>query len=98
MARQRGLVHIQKSSLASALDRARQHVMGVSPPSSLEESSGGYTGHVRKVWEFGVWGGAMELEVSVLLPKMETNIDKIVLPPTEKNGLPPLPPEAANFS
>ncbi|GFQ85078.1 hypothetical protein TNCT_439181 [Trichonephila clavata] len=53
MARQRGLVHIVKSSLASALDHARQHVMGVSPPSSFEESSGGYTGHVRKVWEFG---------------------------------------------
>ncbi|GFQ90263.1 hypothetical protein TNCT_524831 [Trichonephila clavata] len=29
---------------------------------------------------------------------METNIGKIDLPPMEKNGLPPLPPEAANFS
>ncbi|GFY31928.1 uncharacterized protein TNCV_2620651 [Trichonephila clavipes] len=28
MARRRGLLHIEKSSLASALDRARQHVMG----------------------------------------------------------------------
>ncbi|GFR13834.1 hypothetical protein TNCT_347191 [Trichonephila clavata] len=28
MTRRRGLVHIEKSSLASALDRARQHVMG----------------------------------------------------------------------
>ncbi|GFQ96811.1 hypothetical protein TNCT_205401 [Trichonephila clavata] len=66
MARQLGLVHIEKSSLASALDRARQHVMEVSPPSSFEESSGGYAGHVRKVWEFGVWLGApMELEESV---------------------------------
>ncbi|GFV81731.1 nudC domain-containing protein 1 [Trichonephila clavipes] len=52
MARRRGLLHIEKSSMASALDRARQHVMGVSPVSSFEESSGGYTGHVRKVWEF----------------------------------------------
>ncbi|GFU15233.1 hypothetical protein TNCV_3937881 [Trichonephila clavipes] len=49
MARRRGLIHIEKSSLASALDRALQHVMGVSPVSSFEESSGGYTGHVRKV-------------------------------------------------
>ncbi|GFW56198.1 hypothetical protein TNCV_4330101 [Trichonephila clavipes] len=45
MARRRGLLHIEKSSLASALDRARQHVMGISPVSSFEESSGGYTGH-----------------------------------------------------
>ncbi|GFS84781.1 hypothetical protein TNCV_2956781 [Trichonephila clavipes] len=57
MARRRGLIHIKKSSLASALDRARQHVMGVSPVSSFEESSGGYTGHVRKVWEFVAWRG-----------------------------------------
>ncbi|GFS63577.1 putative RNA-directed DNA polymerase from transposon X-element [Trichonephila clavipes] len=49
MARRRGLLHIEKSSLASALDRARQHVMGVSPVSSFEESSGGYTGHSVKV-------------------------------------------------
>ncbi|GFX10883.1 hypothetical protein TNCV_3196441 [Trichonephila clavipes] len=64
MARRRGLLHIEKSSLASALDRARQHVMGVSPV-SFEESSGGYTGHVRKVSEFlirGLAGAAMELE------------------------------------
>ncbi|GFT50989.1 hypothetical protein TNCV_2585871 [Trichonephila clavipes] len=52
MARRRGLAHIEKSSLALALDRARQHVMGVFPLSSFEESSGGYTWHVRKVWEF----------------------------------------------
>ncbi|GFX91011.1 hypothetical protein TNCV_2283031 [Trichonephila clavipes] len=51
----RGLAHIEKSSMALALDRARQHVMGVSPLSSFEESSGGYTGHVRKVWEFVAW-------------------------------------------
>ncbi|GFR09545.1 hypothetical protein TNCT_449191 [Trichonephila clavata] len=57
MARQRGLVHTEKSSLASALDHALQHVMGVSPPSSFEESFGGSTWHVRKVWEFGVWRG-----------------------------------------
>ncbi|GFQ72901.1 hypothetical protein TNCT_438651 [Trichonephila clavata] len=57
MARRRGLVHIEKSSLASALDRARQHVMGVSPLSSFEESSGGSTWHVRKVWEFVAGGG-----------------------------------------
>ncbi|GFR18321.1 hypothetical protein TNCT_196141 [Trichonephila clavata] len=31
--------------------------MLVSPPSSFEESSGGYTWHVRKVWEFWVWRG-----------------------------------------
>ncbi|GFX73333.1 uncharacterized protein TNCV_4206831 [Trichonephila clavipes] len=43
MARRRGLVRIKKSSLALALDRARQHVMGVSPLSSFEESSGSYT-------------------------------------------------------
>ncbi|GFX38228.1 uncharacterized protein TNCV_3838271 [Trichonephila clavipes] len=55
MARRRGLAHIEKFSLALALDRARQHVMGVSPLSSFEESSGGYTWHVRKVWEFGDW-------------------------------------------
>ncbi|GFU73590.1 uncharacterized protein TNCV_4751791 [Trichonephila clavipes] len=48
MARRRGLLHIEKSSLASALDRAWQHVMGVSPLSSFEESSSRYTGHVRK--------------------------------------------------
>ncbi|GFU59055.1 hypothetical protein TNCV_2933521 [Trichonephila clavipes] len=52
MARRRGLTHIEKSSLALALDRTRQHVMRVSLVSSFEESSGGYTGHVRKVWEF----------------------------------------------
>ncbi|GFX07284.1 hypothetical protein TNCV_2972611 [Trichonephila clavipes] len=43
MARRRGLAHIEKSSLALALDHARQHVMSVSPLFSFEESSGGYT-------------------------------------------------------
>ncbi|GFS70534.1 hypothetical protein TNCV_2671521 [Trichonephila clavipes] len=55
MTRRRGLAHIEKSSLASALDRTRQHVMGVSLLSSFEESSGGYTGHVIKVWQFRAW-------------------------------------------
>ncbi|GFT33208.1 hypothetical protein TNCV_4598841 [Trichonephila clavipes] len=53
IARRRGLLHIEKFSL----DRARQHVMGVSPVSSFEESSGGYTGHVRKLWQFVAWRG-----------------------------------------
>ncbi|GFQ88324.1 hypothetical protein TNCT_390361 [Trichonephila clavata] len=37
----------------------------------------------------------MELEAIRVFAKMETNIGKIVLPPTEKNGL---TQEAANFS
>ncbi|GFR23216.1 hypothetical protein TNCT_120921 [Trichonephila clavata] len=81
MARQRGLVHIEKSSLASALDRARQHVMGVSPLSSFEESSGGSTWHVRKVWKFGSGGGPMELEGIRVAKNMMTTKENIVLPP-----------------
>ncbi|GFW00099.1 hypothetical protein TNCV_3568861 [Trichonephila clavipes] len=69
MARRRRLAHIEKSSMASALDRARQHVMGVSPLSNLEESSGGYTGHVRKVWEFVAWRGPRWNWKESVLPK-----------------------------
>ncbi|GFW17459.1 transposable element Tcb2 transposase [Trichonephila clavipes] len=36
MARRRGLLHIEKSSIASALDRARQHVMTVSRSLALK--------------------------------------------------------------
>ncbi|GFQ64504.1 hypothetical protein TNCT_346961 [Trichonephila clavata] len=62
MASRRRLVHIEKSSL----DRARQRIMGVSSPSSFEESYGGYTWHVRKVGIRGLAGAPMELEESVL--------------------------------
>ncbi|GFV72325.1 hypothetical protein TNCV_637871 [Trichonephila clavipes] len=53
MARRWLLAHIKKSSMALALDRARQHVMCASPLSSFGESPGGYNGLVRrKVLEF----------------------------------------------
>ncbi|GFU71626.1 transposable element Tcb2 transposase [Trichonephila clavipes] len=53
MARRWGLAYIEISSLALALDRDRLPIIGVSPLSTFEESSGGYTWHVRKVWDFG---------------------------------------------
>ncbi|GFR06083.1 hypothetical protein TNCT_247551 [Trichonephila clavata] len=87
MARRRGLVHIEKSSLVSALDRVWQHFMGVSPLSSFEESSGGSTWHVRKVYEFGVWRGPRWNWNKSVLPKimMTTKKDIILLPNMEKN-------------
>ncbi|GFR08364.1 hypothetical protein TNCT_639141 [Trichonephila clavata] len=89
MARRRGLVHIEKSSLASALDRARQHVMGVSPLSSFEESSGGSTWHVRKVWEFVAWRGPRWnwKEIRVAKNMMTTKENIVLPPPMETNNL-----------
>ncbi|GFT92373.1 hypothetical protein TNCV_3075711 [Trichonephila clavipes] len=57
MARRWRLTHIEKSSLAYALDRARQLILSVSSFSSFEESSCSFTEHVRKVWEFVAWWG-----------------------------------------
>ncbi|GFU95561.1 hypothetical protein TNCV_3543061 [Trichonephila clavipes] len=56
--------------LASTLDRARQHVMGVSPLSNFEESSVGYTWHVGKVWDFVAWRESM-------LPKKRRQLKRI---------------------
>ncbi|GFT43147.1 hypothetical protein TNCV_5119971 [Trichonephila clavipes] len=77
MARRQGLAHIEKSSLALALDRARQHVMGVSPLSSFEESSGGYTGH-----RFASYGDKKIFP----LPLSAVPSTGAILPPVLKNS------------
>ncbi|GFU00300.1 hypothetical protein TNCV_4258581 [Trichonephila clavipes] len=57
MARRRGLAHIEKSSLALALDRVRQHVMGVSPCLALKNPPAVTLGTLEKCGNSWPGGG-----------------------------------------
>ncbi|GFQ78843.1 hypothetical protein TNCT_607871 [Trichonephila clavata] len=71
--------------------------MGVSPPSSFEESSGGSTLHVIKVWEFGV--SPMELEgIRVAKNMMTTKENIVLLPPMETNNISFAPPNTLSWA
>ncbi|GFX80433.1 hypothetical protein TNCV_177721 [Trichonephila clavipes] len=87
MARRRGLLHIEEFSLASALDRARKHVMGVSSVPSFEESSGGYTCTSEKCGNSWLGGGRDGTGSN----PCQTNKGNNVLPLMETKKIFPLP-------
>ncbi|GFV63689.1 hypothetical protein TNCV_4692371 [Trichonephila clavipes] len=87
MARRRGLAHIEKSSYASALNLARQHVMGVSPFSSFEEPSAVLLGTLEKRGNSGP-RGVMEIEgIRVSKIAMTIKGNGVLPPPMETNNV-----------
>ncbi|GFT76658.1 uncharacterized protein TNCV_3646551 [Trichonephila clavipes] len=99
MARRRGLLHIEKSSLASALDRARQHVMGFPRCLALKNPPAVTLGTLEKFgnsWPGGGRDGTRRNPCSQ--NKMETTKENSVLvperlspPAPKKNSLLPGP-------